>query len=315
MYWDMSWREQHSFVEASTSVAVPKRKPKRAFTLKKLDGTRVEVCKVFLLTTLGYEKSNDRILHNTCIEPSEDKRGKHQKTPLFDRDLLTRHVLSFNPLEPHYRREHAPLRRYLPSDINVVHMHKHFCTEYPDKEISYELYRQHLKKMNISFTRLGNEECETCEGYNLHKKETSHDASNQFVADCTVCVNWATHHEKYKKARELYSEHKNRPQERSQIYYSADLEKVIMLPRLESFKAAIFCQRLVAYNQTFAPLGKITTNSKPLTAIWHDGIAGRKQEDIMTAFYHFLLENGDVAKIHIWLDNCSSQNKNWLLYA
>ncbi|CAH0719234.1 unnamed protein product, partial [Brenthis ino] len=317
-YWDMSWQEQHAFVEAHTYVAVPKRKitsqpkrkPKGNFIFKKQDGTKKEVCKIFFLTTLGYLKINDRILHRTFSDPATDKRGKHQKTPVFDRDLLHQHVESFNPLEPHYRREHALLRRYLPSDINITQMHKHFCETYPSKNISYCLYRSHVKKMNISFTALGNEECEICEAYNFHKKETSHDATIQILEECTVCVDWDKHHQRYTKARELYTAHKEEPQNNSQVFYSADLEKVIMLPRLEMFKAAIFSLRLTAYNQTFAPLGKITTECKPLTVIWHDGIAGRKQEDIMSAFYHFLLRNRDVEKVHIWLDNCSSQNKN-----
>lgn len=322
-YWDMSWQEQHAFVDAHTYVAVPKRKitsepkrkPKRNFVLKKQDGTQKDVCKIFFLTTLGYLKNNDRILHKTFTDSSIDKRGKHQKTPAFDRNLLNQHIESFNPLEPHYRREHAPLRRYLPSDINKTQMHKHFCETYPDRQVSYSLYRSHLKSMNISFTALGNEECELCEAYNFHKKETSHDATVQILEECTVCVDWSTHHQRYTKARDLYTTHKEKEQNNTQIFYSSDLEKVIMLPRLEMFKAAIFCLRLSAYNQTFAPLGKITAEFKPLTVIWHDGIAGRKQEDIMSAFYYFLLRNRDVENVHIWLDNCSSQNKNWLLYA
>lgn len=134
----------------------------------------------------------------------------------------------------------------------------------------------------------------------------------KLVAECDICVNWARHQEKYTKARNLYEFHKTQEQSSSQIYYSTDLEKVIMLPRLDTFKAVIFCNRLIVFNQTFAPLGKITLESKPLTVLWHDGIAGRKQEDIMSAFYHFLLRYRDIRTINIWLDNCSSQNKNWL---
>ncbi|KAF9405474.1 hypothetical protein HW555_013807 [Spodoptera exigua] len=264
-YWDMSWQEQHAFVEAHTYVAVPKRKitsepkrnPRRNFVLKKQDGTRKDVCKIFFLTTLGYLKNNDRILHPTFTDSSIDKRGKHQKTPAFDRDLLNQHVESFNPLEPHYRREHAPLRRYLPSDVNITQMHKHFCETYPDRQVSYSLYRSHLKNMKISFTVLGNEECELCESYNFHKKETSHDATVQILENCTVCVDWSYHRQRYTKARDLYQKHKDETQNNTQIFYSSDLEKVIMLPRLEMFKAAIFCLRLSAYNQTFAPLVEV----------------------------------------------------------
>lgn len=54
-YWDLTLQEQHFFVNAHTAVAVPKRKiagepkrkPKRSFFLKKLDGINLEVCKIF----------------------------------------------------------------------------------------------------------------------------------------------------------------------------------------------------------------------------------------------------------------------------
>ncbi|KAF9796765.1 hypothetical protein SFRURICE_012616, partial [Spodoptera frugiperda] len=36
----------------------------------------------------------------TFTDSSIDKRGKHQKTPAFDRNLLNQHIESFNPLEP-----------------------------------------------------------------------------------------------------------------------------------------------------------------------------------------------------------------------
>lgn len=219
-YWNFSWQEQHSFVRAHSATVVPKKR-----RTNELDNTKVEVCKIFLLTTLDYEKTNDRILHNDFTDGSIDKRGKHQKTPSIERDTLTQHVESFNPLNHHYRREHAPFRRYLPSDISIVQMHKHFCDTYPNKKVSYELHREHMKKMNISFTRLGNEECETCESYNLLKNETSHDVNKQIILGCSECVEWDKHHKKYKKARELYHEHKKNINNITQINILARILK------------------------------------------------------------------------------------------
>lgn len=75
-------------------------------------------------------------------------------------------------------------------------------------------------------------------------------------------------------------------------------------------------ERLVAYNESFVPLGKTDakTNKVPLAVIWHEGISGRSQHDIASAFYAFFLSNRDEKKITLWLDNCSSQNKNWMLF-
>lgn len=323
-YWSLQRGEMRMFIRSNYIVAIPKRKytsdpkrnPKRTFTLQKNDGTVRQVCKIFFLTTLGFNRNNDLIL-TTCLdtEKDTDKRGKHTKKPAFNRDLLNQHVESFNPSAPHYRREHAPNRRYLPNDININFMYKDFCSKNPESKLSYDLYRSHLKSMNISFTRLGNEECEQCESYKHHTKETSHDVRKQCFPDCDTCLAWAKHHDRYKKARALYDAHKAIKQNENSIYFSGDLEKVIMLPRMEMFKAVIFCPRLTLFNQSFAPVGKISKESKPLAAIWHDGIAGRKQEDIMSAYYSFFLRHRDVQNVNIWLDNCTSQNKNWLFYS
>ena len=42
--------------------------------------------------------------------------------------------------------------------------------------------------------------------------------------------------------------------------FAVDLQKVVMLPRIEQFKSAIFCHRLVAFNETFASI-KTGTNT------------------------------------------------------
>uniref|UniRef100_A0A6P7FI53 Uncharacterized protein LOC114330444 n=1 Tax=Diabrotica virgifera virgifera TaxID=50390 RepID=A0A6P7FI53_DIAVI len=85
-----------------------------------------------------------------------------------------------------------------------------------------------------------------------------------------------------------------------------------MLHRMDTFKEIIFTPRIIAFNQSFVPLG---TRSKqyPFAVVWHEAISGRSKKDIVSAFYAFLLANRDATNITIWLDNCSSQNKNWTL--
>lgn len=86
-----------------------------------------------------------------------------------------------------------------------------------------------------------------------------------------------------------------------------------MLPRAEMFKEVLLIPRIVAFNESFVPIGKNRSNLKPLAVIWHEAVAGRKTEDIISAFYAFLLKNRDRKQVTIWLDNCSAQNKNWTL--
>lgn len=131
---------------------------------------------------------------------------------------------------------------------------------------------------------------------------------------CSICIEWSEHHEKVTNVRELYKLHSKNNGDIEHVIVSADLQKVIMLTRMDSFKTAIFTRKIIAFNESFVPLGNSkVTNVKPLAVIWHEGIAGRKQEELNSTFYKFLILNRDAPKITIWLDNCTSQNKNWYL--
>lgn len=164
--------------------------------------------------------------------------------------------------------------------------------------------------MNISFTKLGHEECEICEVFDLHNPNHVKERRDP---DCDTCNNYANHKEKYTKARKQYDSDAKKALREEDVYVSADLQKIIMLPRLDSFKSAIFCPRLVAYNETFVLLKKYIGTNSVYAVAWHEAISGRKQEDLVSAFRVFLLSRRDAVTITIWLDNCSAQNKNWCL--
>ena len=68
----------------------------------------------------------------------------------------------------HYRRKHAPLRRYLPAELNAHLLYKYFCEMYPDIKVTYKTYWMQVKSLNISFAKLGLEQCETCLIYDVH---------------------------------------------------------------------------------------------------------------------------------------------------
>lgn len=51
--------------------------------------------------------------------------------------------------------------------------------------------------------------------------------------------------------------------ENETAYYSADMQKVIMLPRLEIFNQAVFTNRLIVSNEYFVPIGKLNKKNTP----------------------------------------------------
>lgn len=87
-----------------------------------------------------------------------------------------------------------------------------------------------------------------------------------------------------------------------------------MLPHMEQFKEVVFIKRIVVFNESFVPLGK-HKKIEPVAVIWHEGISGRKREDIASTFQAFLEANRDAKRIIIWIDNCASQNENWALFS
>ena len=166
--------------------------------------------------------------------------------------------------------------------------------------------------MNISFAKLGEEECEACEAYRLHEHDEEGNGELPRVdleklkekqlpspiATCTKCHDWGHHIVKAGIARMLYREDakKQREDAKKHPVYAADLEKVIMLPRLPGNKTAIFTRRIIMFNETFAPVGGHGT---PLGFLLHEGIRGRNDEDITSAFIKFLSQLGDASFVII----------------
>ena len=118
-------------------------------------------------------------------------------------------------------------------------------------ECQYDSYRKQVQQLNISFTKLGEEECEDCTFYNLHKHTDPE--------ECGICEEWKLHNEKAKESRAEYKKNVETSMEVSDTkYVSVDMQKVVLLPRMTGLKTCIFTRRLVVFHLTFAPLGKST---------------------------------------------------------
>lgn len=76
---------------------------------------------------------------------------------------------------------------------------------------------------------------------------------------------------------------------------------------MDQFKICLFTSRLVVFHETFAGLGVKKRKNY--------SVKGWQVEcpEVTNSFWAFLLENRDAEEITLWLDNCTGQNKNWLL--
>ena len=303
-----------------------------SYKLKNADGIDRQVCKKFFLQTLGYNEKNDRLVTTvmktttlTALTVKKDMRGHHPSEKKKDRTPIIDHIESFNPSISHYRREHAPNRRYLPSDITIKFMHADYKDNHPGiDKCEYETYRKTVSDLNISFTKLGEEECEKSTAHEEHLQTPGHhgEGGGGLVEDgnapgeCDVCREWREHKDRAKASREMYQDNSKQEWPAECCVRSVDLQKVIMLPRMPGNKTAIFTKRIVAFHETFATVGKKAKGKgkeNTTSVVWHEGVAGRKAEEIASAFVSALEKDRDRKHVILWLDNCTAQNKNWCL--
>ena len=67
--------------------------------------------------------------------------------------------------------------------------------------------------------------------------------------------------------------------------------------------------RLVVFNETFASL----SGEKDYAILWHEALVGRQAHAVASAYIRCITLCGK-KKVIFWADNCTAQNKNWLLY-
>lgn len=117
------------------------------------------------------------------------------------------------------------------------------------------------------------------------------------------------------EARILYQKHCEESISNAETaFYSADLQKVIMLPWMPAYKTVQFTRRIIVFNESFIPLQSTKGLNRPFAVLWNENVAGRKKENLVSAFHKFFLFCRDKKHIVVWLDNCTAQNKNWCFY-
>ena len=102
-----------------------------------------------------------------------------------------------------------------------------------------------------------------------------------------------------------------------ELFLSADMQKVILLPRLPGFKLCLFTKRVVVIHESFAPISTKGRERglRALGVLWHEAIMGRNDEDVASPFIKAMQSSWyrSFDNFIIWLDNCAGQNKNWTL--
>lgn len=139
--------------------------------LKETGKSTFPVCQQFFLKTLGFQSTSivDHTLKcckdehgNRRLTPLQDQRGRHFPKNKKDLTDLREHIKSYKPIPSHYKREHAPNRLYLPSDLTIKMMHLDYNQKFSQNPVGYELYRKTLDEMNIAFYNVHSVKCGFC---------------------------------------------------------------------------------------------------------------------------------------------------------
>ena len=94
-------------------------------------------------------------------------------------------------------------------------------------------------------------------------------------------------------------------------YYSCDMQTVVMIPRMPGYKIALFTKRMVAFHETFAPIGKFV-QKKPTGVIWNESISGRNADDLASSHMNFIRKlpsERNVDKFFIWAETVQPKIK------
>ena len=142
------------------------------------------------------------------------------------RQSIIDHIESYHPSVSHYRRKHAPLRRYLPSEMTFAERHSNYKEKHQDEKVCYESYRKNFVSMKISFTKLAEEECEVCETmkqYECPKNRYEAEDIDNDEKTCETFKEHKNHLERAKKSREVYRKDASLNTTSEEVYFSMDM--------------------------------------------------------------------------------------------
>lgn len=197
--------------------------------------------------------------------------------------------------------------RYLPRELTVQLMLDDFQKNYPNEKCSRASYAAVMHSMNVSLKMPKSDTCELCD--TMKNKEKNEQLTE---SDKEVMENHKQMAQKERKELEKDAQH---PHGVEKAVYSIDMQKVLLLPIMPKIKESHFTSRLVVFNETFAP---VKSGSVPETAyciVWHEAIYGRTADGVVSAIYSLISELQEVKEFVLWCDNCSAQNKNWILFS
>lgn len=136
------------------------------------------------------------------------RKSKHRNDVKYDNTLIRDFVMLYHPSISHYRHENALNKPYLTSKLSITGLYRDFQKEVQKRDLkcSKETFRYYVRcDMNISFAKLGHEDCEDCAAQLVHIK-IKH--NNAYDDSCEICKQYQEHKNNHTKTRQEYEQGK-----------------------------------------------------------------------------------------------------------
>ena len=272
-----------------------------------INETKIKVCKVFYLGTLGisqkkvynvFEERNPK----TGIPKTNIKTTSNAEKIITEekKEKVRQHINSFPLIDSHYCRAKTS-KKYLEPSLNISKMYdlyKKKCLRNGDEPVKESFYRYTFNnEYNIDFHKPKTDRCDFCELFKVKADNNIEHSQDDISAN--------EEHLKEKKA--MREEKKKDKEDGSILLVIFDLENVVTLPKAD-VSSFFYKRKLTVYNLTAVCKGK------GYCAIWSEVLAGRAGNDIASGFIALLdkiVENNPGHNnIVVWSDSCVPQNRN-----
>lgn len=258
-YWDLKPKSRRSFLSKCVTLdrvkrrktmqdsEVHSRNESRYYTLpKNVDGItkNLTVCRQFLLTTLGY--TNDSVITelSKALKRGElvltKRSGGRQQIP---RDHIEEHIMSYHPLQSHYRRHNAPHTRYLPRHLTVKEMYSDFVAKNENTQCGVETYGKTMKNLKVSLFMPKSDTCVDCQIY----KDNMANHNDESLIPEELKKSYDDHKTKAVASVNMYRLEAKHSNSSHTKYFSMDMQKVILLPDMPQIKESHFVSRLITF--------------------------------------------------------------------
>lgn len=285
-----------------------------------------KICKKAFLSLHGITKARlERLQKHLNIghgTPPMDGRGKHvrrpNKLPEGTDDKIREHILSFPKYKSHYSLKDNLNHYYLSPLLSIAKMHHMYLQKYEPEQllhenqymkpiVKYEYYRKFFtENFKMSFGKPKSDTCQKCDKLmNKIDAADNEEQKRQLETDKKLHIT---------KAETFYTDIKAKTalakNDLSVEVLTFDFQQNLPLP-VSSSGEVFYKIQLWVYNFCV----HVGSTGKSYFYVYDETLAAKGQNDVASLLHHFFNNHikEDVTDIYMFSDNCSSQNKNYVL--